>query len=321
MPTALPTLVAPVRLRSMTASSGWNAVLAALLTLALVPFYRPGTAGGDEVFFLLALVMWHGIYAIWFAKGRHLPQFARATVPGRVLISGWYATTAVVIALHRDDANVPPGLVTVFLGYLVLQSAADLAGACWTGLELRGAHRPGGSEPGGSEPGGSEPGGSEPGGSELGGGLEPGEPASARWERRNRLVFAVVMIVIAAWILVDTSGFLSFFRLPESGFSVSGGASSTLPGPLLVLAPQILLLAGYNLVAVRYHLHPLIEAGVRGGLFAFTSFAVLVAAGLLSARTLLLVGADLLSVAVILASRAGGHVVQQETPGHREPPP
>jgi hypothetical protein len=260
---------------SMKLYALWSALLAVALLAGAARLQGAWGESAGESLFVYALALWHGIYAIWFWKGAALAPFARASVMGRLLMALIYLSAAAHLRRFGATLPVAPGLLGFFIGYLLVQAAADLGGTLATWIGLRG----------------------QPAASDAGAGRR-------RIEENNRLLFAVYMIGVAAWVLLGTAGFLSFFHLPPTAFPAwRTGGQGVLLGPIHLLGVQILLLAYFNLVAVRYRLTPLIDAGVRGGLFTCVFFLALVAAGLLHPVILLLPMVDLLSVAWIFLSR------------------
>ena len=256
---------------SLKLYSLWSAAAGAALLLWASAGHAAWTGAGQESLFLYALALWHGIYAIWFWKGRTLAAFARATVPGRLAMAVIYLAAAFL--LQSSGAPLPENLRAGFLAYLLAQAAADIAGALVTQFGLRAEAR----------------------------GSEAAAHAKLKVEEQNRLLFAAYMCGVSAWVLLGTESFLAFFHLPSTVFTGAQGAASL--GPIHLLGAQILLLAYFNLVAVRNRLTPLVDAGVRGGLFTCVFFIALVALGLLHPLTLLLPMVDLLSVVWIFLSR------------------
>lgn len=218
----------------------------------------------QEWIFLCALGLWHGIYAIWFWKGKELIAFARITVAGRVFsgISYWL----VLGLLPETDGS----LMILFRTYLTVQGGIDLGSAAITAFCVLQKQE------------------------------ADAKNRSLSLEEKNRFVFAIYMTLLSLWILADSSSFLKFFHLPPTLFP---GWTVFRFGPIHILATQILILAIYNFTAVRFRLTPLIEAGMRGGMVTCVFFVILVAVGVLHPITLLLPGADLISVGVILFAR------------------
>ena len=246
-------------------------LLSALMGMGVIGWqvahYAGAGAAQPELLFLAALALFHFIYAIWFWKGRELLPFARASVWGRLLMAGCYLGAAL---LWRHGDLPTPVFAGFFLSYLTVQGAIDLLSALLTALTLpANQHEPLASLP----------------------------PLHA--EGRNRALFAAYMTMLGIWILLDWQGFGRFFHLPASALP----ASPWLPGPLQLLGAQIVLLAGYNAVAVRQRLQPLIEAGIRGGLFTCVFMLALVLLHLLHPLVLLLPAADLISVGWMLLAR------------------
>jgi hypothetical protein len=231
-----------------------------------VAHYAGAGVAQPELLFLAALALFHFIYAIWFWKGRELLPFARASVWGRLLMAGCYLGAA---SLWRHAALPTPAFAGFFLRYLTMQGTIDLLGALLTALSLTTREEQTATRP----------------------------PLHA--EGRNRAIFAAYMTALGIWILLDWQGFGRFFHLPASALP----ASPWLPGPLQLLGAQIVLLAGYNAVAVRQRLQPLIEAGIRGGLFTCVFMLALVLLHLLHPLVLLLPAADLISVGWMLTAR------------------
>jgi hypothetical protein len=253
---------------AMRAYSAWSAAMGvALLAGAALLQGRWGEAAAESLY-LYALALFHGIYAIWFRKGAALPAFARASVAGRLAIATAYLVAALLLA--RGGSALDAGFRNFLLAYLLIQATADIASAIRSGRELP-----------------------ETTGVAV-------APLSV--EARNRFLFASYLSLLAIWMLLATGGFIEFFRLPRTLFPGWHGA---LFGPIHLLAAQVLLLAGYNFVAVLHRLQPLIEAGVRGGLVTCVFFLALVALGLPHPLTLLLPAVDLLSVAWIFFARLG----------------
>lgn len=218
----------------------------------------------QEWIFLCALALWHGIYAIWFWKGKELIAFARITVVGRAFsgISYW-----LVLGLLPDAEG---SLMILFRTYLTVQGSIDLGSAAITAFSVLQKKE------------------------------ADGKDRSLSLEEKNRFVFAIYMTLLSVWILADSFSFLKSFHLPPTSFS---GWTALRFGPIHILAAQIFILAIYNFTAVRFRLTPLIEAGMRGGMVTCIFFVVLVLFGVLHPITLLLPGADLISVAVILFAR------------------
>lgn len=249
---------------SLSAYSVWNALVAALMLGWQWRHYAAAGPAQADVLISAALALFHVIYAIWFWKGRALPAFARASVPGRLLMAVCYLAAA----WYRQQAAAQPDTIfeAFFRSYLLVQGLADLLGALLTLACLRGlAERPD---------------------------IQP----PLQQEGRNRGIFAFYMVLLSLWLLLDGAGFSRFFHLPVSAAALS-------PAPLQVLGAQVMLLAFYNVVAVRYRLLPLIEAGIRGGLFTCVFMVLLVLLGVLSPRVLLPPLVDLISVGWLLLQR------------------
>ena len=253
---------------SMIAYSLWSALVALVVIVWQLENYAGAGAAQPDVLFMAALALFHIIYAFWFWKGRALLPFARASVPGRLLMAACYLVSAL---FWRHAGDVPSmAFAQFFWGYLSVQGVADGLAALLTALSLRGSAS------------------------------VPVLLPPLHQEGRNRAIFAAYMGVLSLWILLDGSSFSHFFHLPASAIA---GSPAFLPTPLQLLGAQVMLLAFYNAVAVRQRLQPLIEAGIRGGLFTCVFMLALVALGLLHPLVLLLPLVDLISVGWLLLLR------------------
>ena len=221
--------------------------------------------------YIVPLALFHGIYAIWHAKGAALAPFQLVSAVGRSLNAVAFGLSAA--RMLEDGGEMAPLLALHLPVYLCIAAFLDLSHGL-SGIILHFKLRRAQQDPSSA-------------GAAAGRGM-------AEW---NRLLFAIYMIGLAAWILAAPASFLDFFRLPPDHF-----VGRLLAGPLPLLAWNLILLSAYNLCAVAYRLTPLIEAGKRGGLFTCFFFAALVALGILHPITLLLPAVDLLSIALLLLS-------------------
>ena len=262
--------------RTMRHASLWNGFMALVVAAGMAFEFFGGGTPHQEIVFVLALALFHGIFAIWFAKGSSLVPFARVSVWARLISGVAYASVA-FLSSRSLTSEVSRFFGVIVPVYSSLHAVAELLGAWLTHRSL---------------------------GADQDSGV--GARRSANLHEKNRLVFACYMVGIGLWLLFGSRSFLAFFRLPNTLFSGRDGAF----GPIHLLGVQILILALYNLVAVRERLEPLIAAGMRGGLITCVFFFLLVAVGLLHPLTLLLPAADLISIAVLVLARLSSHTAR-----------
>jgi hypothetical protein len=255
--------------------AGWHGLLAVLVLVSQVLFYLSGVPDHAEQLYLVVLALFHGIYSIWAWKGQSLIPFAKATVVGCSVIGIAYLTCAYFLHSAGNHGNLSATFRTTFLGYALIQGIANLGTAGWMWTRLAAAMLP----PSIRQPG-------------------------MRIEEKNRFIFAIYMVMLGSWILWNTPLFLSTFHLPSTDFSGwRNHSASTMFGPVHLVGIHVLVLAYYNLVAVRYHLTPLVEAGMRGGLLTCIFCLLLVVLRIVHPILLLLPAVDLLSVVWIVISR------------------
>lgn len=258
----------------------WSGVVAVVLLSFSVWGYTSEESIDSEMLFFMVLALFHGIFAIWFWQGRQLLRFIYSSIYSRLLLAGVYWFSAWQLYKWGDDLDISSDLAVVYLSYLLIHGTVDFIGATLSLFLIRGHKIHPFTEPG----------------------KEPNKARSL--EIKNRFLFALYMIAIGGWLLFSTESFLSFFYLPKSEFSVFDSSLPSIPGPIHLISALIIVLAVYNLVAVKYRLHPLILAGVKGGLFTCLFILLLVASGILHPITLLLPAVDLISVGAILLLRS-----------------
>ena len=256
--------------KAMRLGSVWNVVAGVCVGGAMTWEFSRGETPRQELVLVFALALFHIIFAIWFAKGRALQAFARASVWGRAVGGTVCAATAVLLWRSGEWMQVSRLFAGFLPSYLGVHGLFELIGAVFTQRSL-------------PIPGEA--------------GSRPSRPTNLH--EKNRFVFAIYVGGIGLWLLFSSSSFLTFFRLPDTIFSLMPRTI----GPIHVLGAQILVLAYYNFVAVRGRLEPLIAAGMRGGLFTCVFFIAMVAAGVLHPLTLLLPAVDLISIVVLLAAQ------------------
>ncbi len=252
----------------------------ALMTIALWRYFR-GLPGSVEMLYFMALALFHGIFAIWFWQGRQLTAFVHASVVARLLTGSVYLVTAWLVYEADGSIELPEAAIKGYLVYLLLQGTVDLAGSVLTWTALAGPQQTASPDPTSAD-------------------------RKLSLEIKNRFAFAIYMLFLGAWVLLATESFLSVFHLPATLFPSWNATDAFISGPVHLFAVQVIVLAIYNLVAVRYRLARLISAGIRGGLFTCVFVLLLVVAGILHPITLLLPAVDLISVGFILSHRLVG---------------
>lgn len=259
----------------------WSALAAlSLMSIALWRYFSDPQANTEMLYFM-ALALFHGIFAIWYWQGRQLSAFMWAGVFARLLTGSVYWTTAWLVYQSGSAVGLPGVVIKGYLVYLLLQGAADLVGSVIVWRTLAGQVPVTASEA-------SSP------------------DQKLNLEIRNRFAFALYMLFLGGWVLLGTGSFLAFFHLPATLFTDWNKADAFIPGPIHLFGMQVMVLACYNLVAVRYRLTNLINAGIRGGLFTCVFVLLLVVFQVLHPITLLLPAVDLISVGIILLQRFGG---------------
>ncbi len=241
-------------------------------------------SGNQEDLFFLALSLFHFIHTIWFWKGASQLHFARASTRVRFLSGGIYLLSFVLLQKLTGAERISEALYSSFTFYLVTAAVVDVCTGIFTLLEIRKfgtveKHKNFITEIFGNWKG-----------------LES--------EFRNRTFFAVYMAVLGLWVLSVPNGFLSFFKFSPSLFDFPQSENLVL-GPIHLVGFQILILSYYNITAVTYKLHSLIEAGVRGGITACVFFLVLVLTGTLHPIVLFIPLVDFISLGGILLRKLG----------------
>ncbi|EQA35751.1 putative membrane protein [Leptospira inadai serovar Lyme str. 10] len=256
--------------RSLRWNSFWNLCVGTWILIWQGFAYLSAYEEKQEILFILALGLFHYIFAIWYWKGRMLTSFAAASVAARLWIAGYYLIVAFLFYFLSTSSSAPSSFRGFFLFYLAVQLTIDVLGAIITWKSLReGEYQI-----------------ESPIGKEL------------KFEHKNRFLFAVYMFGLGLWILFFTEGFLRFFHFSDTGF-IGWKDDKILLGPIHILAGQIILLAYYNFIAVRYRLDPLITAGIRGGEFSCFFLLTFVLLGLLHPMILLLPTVDFISLVSI----------------------
>lgn len=260
--------------------SAWSALLViALLSICSWQIlHAPGSP--HEWLYFLVVALFHGIFAIWFAKGRGLIQFKAATLIGRLLTAGMAACVVVFRPALAND----PELSTLFWFYALLTLFVDVASALWM---LR---------------------------------TEPAvmvfictfvqackrdltastKTPALSFEGKNRIAFGFYLLGLGLWQLMDPNSLLNLLHMPATGFD--GGGTFAF-GPMHLLGMQIIVLAAYNLIAGKYDLTPLITAGMHGGMVTIVTFILLVGLGCIHPINLLLPAVDLVSVSATFIHR------------------
>jgi len=233
----------------------------------------------NEMLFFMVLGLFHAIFAIWFWQGKKSGPFIYLTVFTRLLTACIYGVSAWQLFTRGESLALSDSLLMGYLIYLVVQGSADMLGAMASIGLLRMNKQP------------------------LLQTKRIKTAVKAGLEIKNRFAFALYMLILGAWILLSTGSFLSFLHLPKTVFALSGSAQESVPGPVHLVGLFVLLLAAYNLVAVKYRIMPLITAGIRGGLMTCAFVLVLVLTEILHPITLLLPAVDLVSVGAILLLR------------------
>lgn len=213
--------------------------------------------------YVLAVALLHLIFGIWFLKGKQSTEFARASTVTRLVIAGLFASGLGFLWATKSHD-------TSTMLYLGVQALADLSASLVTWRLLRQVQQ---------------------------------KPAATKGamtlEYYNRFLFALYMIGLAVWISAQPASFVECFHLPAPAM----GADGFQPGALQVFALLLVQLALFNLVAVHHRIQPLIEAGMRGGMFTCVFVLVLVVLRVVHPVVLLLPAVDLVSVVVIFAVR------------------
>jgi|CXWL01.1.fsa_nt_gi hypothetical protein len=103
--------------------SAWSAVVAvAILALGMVQLFGESAATPEWIYFL-CVALFHGIFAIWCAKGRTAAAFQRASVVGR-LVTAVFALTillqspAAPAGAFREQVLIYYTAATMLLGTL-----------------------------------------------------------------------------------------------------------------------------------------------------------------------------------------------------------
>ncbi|EQA46530.1 putative membrane protein [Leptospira broomii serovar Hurstbridge str. 5399] len=257
--------------RSLRWNSFWNLCVGTWILIWQGFAYLSAYEEKQEILFILALALFHYIFAIWYWKGRTLTSFAAASVPARLFIAGYYLIVAFLFYFLSPSSSAPSSFRGFFLFYLTVQLTIDVLGAIITWKSLRDDMPK----------------------------IEGRIGKELKFEHKNRFLFAVYLLCLGLWILFFTDGFLRFFHFSDSRF-FGWKDDKILFGPIHILAGQIILLAYYNFIAVRYRLDPLIAAGIRGGVFTCFFLLTFVLFGLLHPLILLLPIVDFVSLVSIL---------------------
>ncbi|EPG72696.1 putative membrane protein [Leptospira fainei serovar Hurstbridge str. BUT 6] len=257
--------------RSLRWNSFWNLCVGTWILIWQGFAYLSAFEEKQEILFTFALALFHYIFAIWYWKGRMLISFAAASVPARLFIALYYSIVAFLFYFLTPSSSVPSSFRFFFLFYLAVQSMIDVLGAIVTRKSLKDELHE----------------------------IESQIGKELKFEHKNRFLFAFYMFCLGLWILFFTDGFLRFFHFSDSLF-FGWKNDKILLGPIHILAGQIILLAYYNFIAVRYRLDPLIAAGIRGGAFSCFFLLIFVLLGLLHPLILLLPIVDFISLISIL---------------------
>lgn len=103
---------------ALIASSLWSALLALKMLFVQGSQIWHSDHAHPESLFLLAVALFHGIYAVWFWQGRDSLVFANATAFGRALLG--IVSIGMAIQLQHTGApdNLPTAIALFWIDYL-----------------------------------------------------------------------------------------------------------------------------------------------------------------------------------------------------------